>query len=73
MHIDDYRTLISTHHDGAGGLLHFDYRSQSVCEGTTFMSVPIEVSVHDPWVYITVVYEREGEVQEDFQLESVEG
>ena len=72
MHIDDYRTLIGTHHAEAGGWLHFDYRSQSIYEGTTFMSIPIEVSVHDPWVYITAYCEHEGEVQEYFQLENVE-
>ena len=68
MHIDDYRTLISTHHDGAGGLLHFDYRSPSIFEGTTFMGGPIEVSVHDPCVYISGVYENGIEVHEEYEF-----
>lgn len=54
MHIDDYGTLIGTHHDEAGGLLQFDYRSPSIFEGS-FMGIPIEVSLNDPSVRITGV------------------
>lgn len=73
IHIDDYGTLIGTHPDEAGGLLQFNYRSPSIYEGTTFMGIPIEVSLNDPSVRITGFYEHGGEVLEDYELESVEG
>lgn len=73
MHINDYTSLISTYHDEAIGFLQFDHRSPSIFEGTAFMGIPIEVSVNDPWVRITGFCEYEGEVQEDYKLESVEG
>lgn len=73
MHINDYMSLITTYHDEAGYLLQFDYRSPSIYEGTTFMGIPIEVSTDYPWVRITGFCEYEGEVQEDYKLESVEG
>ena len=72
MYIDDYGTLIGTHHDEAGGLLQFNHRSPSIYEGT-FMGIPIKVSVYDTCIRITGVYEHEGEVLEDYELESVEG
>lgn len=73
IHINDFITLISAYHDEVSGCLQFDYRSPSIYEGTTFMGIPIKVSVHDRCIRITGVYEHEGEVHEDYELESVEG
>ena|SRR5690554_5641391 len=74
IHIEDYVELINSN-DHRQSCLQFDYRSPSIFEGSTFMSIPIVVYTFDNRaVWINGYFEdNKEEVQEKYEFKAVEG